>query len=420
MEGVLLMPITSPTSLQEQQLARKDRIADLLRQATSETQPRNVFDETVMNMNLPGASGSDIFYQHAANRAKPAMAQADMEKQVYDLFSSEEARQNADVAAVNAEIDKYAGGDPSIAQKIFGQLNALPDDINASNAPSAVARIAASMGLQTYARKVDDREYGLKARQLDIMAGKTGRGTQRDRDIIDLMERGLSRSDAEDMAAGRVALTSPDQFGNVYLVNKVTGVKKPVGGGSSPPAQSAQPSPDVLGATPMQTKMPSIQNALRTGGTGALSNAAAMLEGTAGQVAGQELFPDVTQKRQQVRTFTQMAKVALVNNDKFPVAEQQIVAKLLPDPDAVFVNPQAEARKFYELHNALTQMKQMNNQTLSSGVITTDTRGKLTDKNAEIDRILGLMGEIQNPDQMQGGNALSEIDAILQERGVQQ
>jgi hypothetical protein len=95
-------------------------------------------------------------------------------------------------------------------------------------------------------------------------------------------------------------------------------------------------------------------------GTGALAGILQGLDATLGQVTPGQIAPDTQEAKQKLREFVQIAKTAIVNNPKFPVAEQQVVAKMLPDPDAFFKNPETAVQNLKSLRNLLIQIRLAN------------------------------------------------------------
>ena len=235
---------------------------------------------------------------------------------------------------------------------------------------------------------MDEREFKKEMKGIpQAMVRKPG---ETERRVNNPTDRGFSLTEAQDIAAGRVRLTSPDQYGNVYLVNVATGEKRLAGGGDAAgPSQAAAP---AAAAEPTDIPRKTMAEAAR-GGTGPWSNLKAAVDAVVGGVLDIEpLFPDTTDNRKYLRTINQIAKTALVNNPRFPVAEQEIVQGLLPNPDTFFTNPQTEARNVAQLRNVLTTWKEQNNISMASGSLTQKAVGALGDKNAEIERILALIG----------------------------
>jgi len=83
-------------------------------------------------------------------------------------------------------------------------------------------------------------------------------------------------------------------------------------------------------------------------GTGPGAQIAPAFDFLAGLFGGRA-FEDTVDARERVRVLAQTLKTALVNNPRFPVAETELVARLLPDPDTFFTNPRAEAAKARDL-----------------------------------------------------------------------
>jgi len=99
------------------------------------------------------------------------------------------------------------------------------------------------------------------------------------------------------------------------------------------------------------------------GGTGPYSKLYAGLDAFFGGLGvdaafGKEgFFPQTQANRNKLRNFNQLAKIVLVNNPKFPVAEQEIVSKMLANPDEFWNNPDNEANKYRELRTTLSLVR---------------------------------------------------------------
>lgn len=316
------------------------------------------------------------------------------------------------------EAAKQQGGLPAQTQQ--GVIQNLPTPTTAGLEAPATKEVFDP----TTGRKVVMQWDGSKWVQLGGVEAEEGPNTQRGRDIAALLERGFSETDAQDIAAGRIRVTPPDNFGNVYLVNVATGERRPVGElkgplsgqqpmntsgnleaegggqglGAEVPEPPAQLSQAPQGPVPLQdVEMISIEEAAR-GGTGPWANLAAAVDGVIGGLLDtNSLFPDVAENRQHLRTLNQVAKTVLVNNPRFPVAEQQIVQQLLPDPDTFFANPQTEARNLANLRQILATVYEQNLASIQSGAVTQKAAGELANKNAEIARVLALMGDPPTP-----------------------
>lgn len=102
-------------------------------------------------------------------------------------------------------------------------------------------------------------------------------------------------------------------------------------------------------------------------GTGPVAAATAATDALFGFLTPGVIGADTQAAKQRLRTFNQLAKTALVNNPKFPVAEQEIVARLLPDPDTFFENPSTSYNNLIELRNTLERLKGNLSTTLQGG-----------------------------------------------------
>lgn len=257
--------------------------------------------------------------------------------------------------------------------------------------------------------------------------------TQREKDIQALMDRGISRTDAEDIAAGRVTVSQPDEFGDIYITNKATGATRIVTADGEAPASGGE----APSAAPGAIRRPregepemTMGEAAREGtGTGAYLKGAldALVGGGASIFGGSvDTFPTTTEAKARVRSFNQMAKSALVNNPRFPVAEQEIVSRMLPDAEALIANPNTELQKLKVLRSTLERAKEANQVAIDTMRITKKEKAELANKNAEIERTLMLLGDVdsvgnraptagQTPRRYQSGDQQQMIDRGTEE-----
>lgn len=224
--------------------------------------------------------------------------------------------------------------------------------------------------------------------------GKPSKSTQRDTDIQALLERGFTQTEAEDIAAGRVKASQPDQFGDIWLTNTATGERRKAGEAAQPgaaPPQAGQVSQAQIAPATEQAPQRSMEE-LAYGGSGPWSNlmATATMVGE-GLLGFDEVFPDNANTRSELRLFERTALDALVNNPRFPVAEQNFVRRMIPSPDTFWTSKQQSVRDTLALRNWLEDRKAANAASMQ-GTLTQDERGRLTDQNAAIDRVLSAMG----------------------------
>ena len=126
-------------------------------------------------------------------------------------------------------------------------------------------------------------------------------------------------------------------------------------------------------------------------GTGPFAKIQAGISNVIGPFVEGTLFKDTTDARQQVRTFAQIAKTRLVNNPKFPVAEQEIVAGLLPDQNEFFRDPDTARSNLRELKGFFVTSKAVKEKEAKKEKISAERRADLADQISGIDEILSLM-----------------------------
>jgi hypothetical protein len=120
-----------------------------------------------------------------------------------------------------------------------------------------------------------------------------------------------------------------------------------------------------------------------------------------GFLAEGQLFPENTQARQKLNLFNKAAQESLIQNPRFPVAEQQFVKSLLPSTDTILKDPDDAVSNLVELQSHLEAKIQANTRSIESGLITDKRRGELANQNDGMTRILSLMGDTSGPVQVQ-------------------
>ena len=129
-------------------------------------------------------------------------------------------------------------------------------------------------------------------------------------------------------------------------------------------------------------------------GTGALSNLQAAMDATLGQVvdlvAEGVFFQDTQEAREDIRLFNQEVKRAIVNNPRFPVAEQEIVQKMLVDPSAWFKNPSTAVVNFRQLIDWIDRKASVTGDLLNGKIPKAVKGGDDDALSAEVNRILGI------------------------------
>ena len=217
--------------------------------------------------------------------------------------------------------------------------------------------------------------------------------TERQRKISGLMGRGFSQDDAADLVEGRIRLTSPDEFGRVSKVNLATNEVTPLVAGSQAP-QEAPVEPAPQGA--------SMFEAAREG-TGPISALQQGVSNLFGFMVEGQLFPENAKARQKLNLFNKAAQESLIQNPRFPVAEQEFVKSLLPSTDKILKDPDDAVSSLVELQNHLESKIQANERSLESGLITEKRSGELANQNDAMKRVLSIMGEeVASPEQTMG------------------
>lgn len=215
--------------------------------------------------------------------------------------------------------------------------------------------------------------------------------SQREKRSLQLQARNFSKELSDDIAAGDVRVFGPDEFGNYKRINEATGETLAVGEEDKLAINeilNIQKEPEQ--PAEKQPERQSLGEAIEKG-TGPTAQVQAGLSNIFGPFMEGQIFKDTTDARQQIKVFSQTAKTALINNPKFPVAEQKIVANLLPNTDTFFTDPDKARSDLNELRNSLERSKESKEKESNKKKITSKRRGKLADQISGIDEILTLM-----------------------------
>lgn len=279
------------------------------------------------------------------------------------------------------------------------------------------------------------RGRGLSEEEInDLMGFDT---TDRQREIQNLKDRGISDPLAEDIGNGNVRVVGPNNLGEFFAVNIVTNTSTPIVGddadriremvgisgaqtGQQPaqpgqqPGQPQQPGQaQQPGQPPAQTTAPTAIEQAVERGTGPFAKMRAGMSNVFGPFIEGAIFEDTTDARQQIRIFSQTAKTRLIQNPRFPVAEQNIVKPLLPDADQFFKDPDTARRDLQKLKEHLIDSRNAKEGELDSK-ITMKRRGELFDQISAINEVLSLMeapGEPRDAD-LPALNTQEEVDKL--------
>lgn len=217
--------------------------------------------------------------------------------------------------------------------------------------------------------------------------------TSRQRQILELVERGFSREDAQDIASGRVDVVS-DNFGRTFLVNKATGDRRLV---SPERGQPTQEQPEGQPEEQPDTGDLGELGAAAEEGTGPFAAARQFANRTIGPFVEGQPFPETQEARQKLRIFNQQIKQSLTANPRNPVAELKTIQGFLPDPDTVFTDPEGERQNLRDLKNFLSRRRELNQQQLEEAFIPDRERERLAEQNAQIEQAMALMRDFGGP-----------------------
>ena len=210
------------------------------------------------------------------------------------------------------------------------------------------------------------------------------------REIARLVGLGVPPDVATKVAAGAAQLSTPDQFGNISVVDLTTG--KPISSfnmatevgnqttSTAAPAAAAAPTPAA----------PSLQGAAQDA-TGFGAQARKLVSNTIGQLFSGSIAPDTTTATQTINLFNQNARQAMakgIDSGNISVQEQEWVNRNLVNPDAWFTDPDVEAQKVPAMAAFFQQKIGQIDEQLKQPTITKEMRGKLSDMKTSFNMLL--------------------------------
>ena len=227
----------------------------------------------------------------------------------------------------------------------------------------------------------------------------------REQKIQDQMQLNkLTRAQATDVVDKNVRITDSDPFGNRYQVNIATGERELIAGpgtqGPRPSAVAAQP------AERPEAGMSPIEAAAE--GTGPV---AATLQGVSnlfGFMFQGQIAPRTTEARQTLGLFNKTMQRTLINNPRFPVAEQEFVRGLMPDPASFFKDPDDAVANVRKLESHVNQQIDIKTQELQAPGLTSARKVELSDQ-------ISALREIQRmfPDGNAGQFSEMSVDDLM-------
>ena len=222
------------------------------------------------------------------------------------------------------------------------------------------------------------------------IAPSSQKTTEKEKEFNNLVGRGLSDDVANDIVNGNVKVIGPDAFGQFFTVNIVTNEKSLLSDADTDVITEAiKGQPEDQEDEPEQQTV-SLEEAVGEG-VGMFANIRENISNVVGPFVEGALFVETTDAKEQIKIFNQSVKSALINNKKFPIAEQQMVAKLLPDPEVFFKDPDTARSDLKKMEEQLVILKKGKEKQIARKDITDKRRVLLADQISRIDEVLDLM-----------------------------
>lgn len=296
----------------------------------------------------------------------------------------------------------------------FGRLTGVPT-IGLSFRPEAAEPEAFTLGPnQTRFEQSPGQPPRPVAR--GVASSGTARATETQRGIAELQARGFALEDAQDIQRGRVRATTPDAFGNIFLVNSATGEMKLArrGGGAPPPRERGEgpdPQPQQPGLAPLESA---------SVGVGPVARAKQLLSDFIGPFIDGGIFQDTVQARQRLGLFNKTLERSLINNPKFPVAEVGRVGELLPNVNTFFTDQDAARNNLIQTRDFMRSLASIKQSEMEAPGVTSKRKAELADQISILRENLALFGPLpggnisaMTPDQLTTVDVKSLTDQQL-------
>ena len=357
----------------------------------------------------PGASQRGIGqamseYVKALQGGRSSRAEGAYRKaQMADLESRTEEREAGQLATQRARNALTMGpGGPRVGAQ--GLLSQVPESqrelIRGMAAADPMAAYKAALGATKPQERYEtvQNPYGLGGvGQRESGTGKISgyqkpvKPTERQREIDDLMSRGVPRERAQDLVAGRIRTITDPRTGVSSLVNVVTGKAKPIRGQPSPETALSKKTRNDIQESNIQIdrmlgQFGELEGSLDAG-VGALSVAKEYGAKVLGQLPDAKLDtplgeigtgkhaaqPETIRARQKIRILREDLIKALAKNPRVPLAEQQRIANMLPS-DGFFESAAAARDALAEVKAYLQRMHKENATLLKGGAVEREKR----------------------------------------------
>lgn len=304
-------------------------------------------------------------------------------------------------------------------------LNLRAQEMKMTGARQDLATLQALAGQEAAER----RAIATKVIEAQVRANTPG---ARDRRIADMMATyNIDRATAAGIVDGIESVVVDPVTGIPHFVNRITGESRPAGRGAAtgatsgtsqgtsqgttpgatpsaapgttpgtPPGSSPAPAP---GTTPTVPRSPTgresaqparslfeLASVPRT--TGVLPAIGEMVQGVAGQVGVNVVPPELTERRQVFRNVQNEIIKAVINNPRFPVAEQERIRREINIEPGAFTDPQTFLARIRTLDGTLrTNLVNRENEAQDTSLPVAERQASLKAAN-DIRNILAMLG----------------------------
>lgn len=203
-----------------------------------------------------------------------------------------------------------------------------------------------------------------------------------------------------------------DPLGNRFRIDKLNPQAAPIPIGTTQQPRGAVRSVDQPGTqeapqvTP-EPREPGVTVEILDNANGPMSGLRQFFNNTIGFAIPGQVAPKTEEAKNRIGLFNQVAKDALLVNERGPKFEQEIINDLLVNPSTFFTDPDANRTKMINLRGTLERRIESNQTAINSGNITLKQVQAFTDQNNIMG---GILRDIPTREVLLGQRGMSVSD----------
>lgn len=217
----------------------------------------------------------------------------------------------------------------------------------------------------------------------------------------------------------KVTTETPSQFevvqdalGNRFRIDKLNPQAAPIPIGTTqlprgPVQKVDEPGTQEAPKVTAEPREPGVTVEILDNASGPMSGLRQFFNNTIGFLVPGQIAPKTEEAKNRIGLFNQVAKEALLVNERGPKFEQELINDLLVNPSTFFTDPDANRTKMINLRGTLERRIESNQTAINSGNITLKQVQAFTDQNNIIG---GILRDIPTREILEGQRGMSVPD----------